>query len=130
MKLGTLRLIREDRPRSAAENMALDEVLFLTAMCPVFRSYRWVRPSVSIGYFTPWNEVAARFPGRDLVRRWTGGGIVEHGQDFTYSLVCPGNKNLPTTVEFYRVVHLAISNILQESGCPVEMVALSESVRA
>ena len=130
MKLEMLRLIQEDSPRSAAENMAVDEVLFLTAVCPVFRSYRWVRPSVSIGYFTPWDEVAARFPGRDLVRRWTGGGIVEHGQDFTYSLVCPTGEGFPTTTEFYRSVHLAIANILRTSGCPVEMAQLTEPIRS
>jgi lipoyl(octanoyl) transferase len=130
MKFEKLRLIQEESPRQAAENMAIDETLFLTAAYPVLRSYRWVRPSVSFGYFTPWSEVGLRFAGRDLVRRWTGGGIVEHGQDFTYSLICPGNKNLPTTIEFYRLVHLAISNILQENGCPVEMVLLSEPVRS
>jgi lipoyl(octanoyl) transferase len=130
MKLEMLRLIQEDSPRSAAENMAVDEVLFLTAVCPVFRSYRWVRPSVSIGYFTPWDEVAARFPGRDLVRRWTGGGIVEHGQDFTYSLVCPTGEGLPATTEFYRSVHLAIANILRKSGCPVEIAQLTEPIRS
>jgi lipoyl(octanoyl) transferase len=128
MKFEKLRLIQEESPRQAAENMAIDEILFLTAAYPVLRSYRWVRPSVSFGYFTPWSEVGLQFAGRDLVRRWTGGGIVEHGQDFTYSLICPGNKNLPTTIEFYRVVHLAISNILQENGSPVEMVSLSEPV--
>jgi lipoate-protein ligase A len=128
MKFEKLRLIQEESPRMAADNMAIDEALFLTAAYPVLRSYRWVRPSVSFGYFTPWSEVALRFAGRDLVRRWTGGGIVEHGQDFTYSLVCPGNKNLPTTIEFYRGVHLAISNILRKNGYPVEMVPLSEPV--
>ena len=130
MKFEKLRLIQEESPRLAAENMAIDETLFLTAAYPVLRSYRWVRPSVSFGYFTPWSEVVLRFAGRDLVRRWTGGGIVEHGQDFTYSLICPGNKSLPTTIEFYRLVHLAISNILQKNGCPVEMVPLSEPVRS
>jgi lipoyl(octanoyl) transferase len=130
MKFEKLRLIQEESPRQAAENMAIDETLFLTTAYPVLRSYRWVRPSVSFGYFTPWSDVGLRFAGRDLVRRWTGGGIVEHGQDFTYSLICPGNKSLPTTIEFYRVVHLAISNILQEKGFPVEMVPLSEPVRS
>jgi lipoate-protein ligase A len=130
MKLAMVHLIQEDNPRSAAENMAVDEVLFLTAVCPVFRSYRWARPSVSIGYFTAWDEVAARFPGRDLVRRWTGGGIVEHGQDFTYSLVCPTGEGFPTTTEFYRSVHLAIANILRTSGCPVEMAQLTEPIRS
>jgi lipoate-protein ligase A len=130
MKFQKLRLIQDEIPRPAAENMAIDETLFLRAEYPVLRAYRWVRPSVSFGYFTPWNEVVRRFAGRDLVRRWTGGGIVEHGQDFTYSLICPGNENLTTTIEVYRLVHLAISNILQENGRPVEMVRFSGSVRS
>jgi hypothetical protein len=28
------------------------EVLLFTADCPVFRSYSWIRPSFSCGYFT------------------------------------------------------------------------------
>jgi lipoyl(octanoyl) transferase len=130
MKLERLHLIREESPRSAAENMAVDETLFLTATCPVLRSYRWIRPSVSFGYFTPWTEVALLFAGRDLVRRWTGGGIVEHGQDFTYSLVCPSGKGLPPTIEFYRFVHLAIANILRKSGWPVQIAQLTDTVRS
>jgi lipoyl(octanoyl) transferase len=130
MKLEKLRLIREERPRSAAENMAIDETLFLTANCPVLRFYRWIRPAVSFGYFTSWKEVALRFSERDLVRRWTGGGIVEHGQDLTYSLVCPNSASLPTTIEFYRFVHLAIANILRKSGCPVEIAQLAEPTRS
>jgi lipoate-protein ligase A len=127
MKLKKLRLIQEVDPRSAAENMAIDETLFLTAACPVLRSYRWIRPSVSFGYFTAWQEVALPYAGRDLVRRWTGGGIVQHGRDFTYSLICPGRENLPRTIEFYRIVHFAIANILRSSGCPVEIAQSSES---
>jgi lipoyl(octanoyl) transferase len=130
MKLEKLRLIREERPRSAAENMAVDETLFLTANCPVLRFYRWIRPAVSFGYFTSWKEVALRFSERDLVRRWTGGGIVEHGQDLTYSLVCPNAASLPTTIGFYRFVHLAIANILRKSGCPVEIAQLTEPIQS
>ena len=130
MKLEKLRLIHQESPRSAAENMAVDEMLFLTAPGPVLRSYRWVRPAVSFGYFTPWKDVALRFAGRDLVRRWTGGGIVEHGQDFTYSLVCPGGECLPTTIELYRFVHLEIANILQKSGCSVEIAQFTEPNRS
>ena len=95
MKFDKLRLIQENEPRSAATNMAVDEVLFLTANEPVFRSYSWIRPSVSFGYFTPWKSVVKRYSERDLVRRWTGGGIVEHGEDFTYSLVLPAGEILP-----------------------------------
>jgi lipoyl(octanoyl) transferase len=128
MKLGKLRLIREENPRPAAVNMAVDETLFLTAECPVLRSYRWARPSVSFGYFIPWKEVVTRYPGRDLVRRWTGGGIVEHGQDFTYSLVYPRNEYLPSTIEFYQFVHLTVAEILRTSGFPTEIVRLTDPV--
>ncbi len=126
MKLEKLHLIQEECPRTAAENMAVDEALFLRAAFPMFRSYRWVRPAVSFGYFTPWAEVGAQFAERDLVRRWTGGGIVEHGQDFTYSLVCPVEERVPSTIEFYQFVHLAIANSLRECGSPVEMAQTAE----
>lgn len=128
MKLGILRLIREENPRPAAVNMAVDEMLLLTTECPVLRSYRWARPSVSFGYFTPWREVVARYPGWDLVRRWTGGGIVEHGHDFTYSLVYPSKERFPSTIEFYRYVHVIVSGILRTSGFPIEMVRLTDPI--
>lgn len=130
MKIEKLRLIQENEPRSAAENMAIDEMLLFTAICPVFRSYQWMRPSVSFGYFTPWKAVVSRYAERDLVRRWTGGGIVEHGEDFTYSLIFPSARNLPATGELYRFVHLAIGRLLRRSGCPVEMVFLPDPAQS
>jgi hypothetical protein len=54
MKFEKQRFIQENEPKEAAENRAVDEVLLFTADCPVFRSYSWIRPSVSCGYFTPW----------------------------------------------------------------------------
>jgi lipoate-protein ligase A len=128
MKFGRLRLIREANPRAAAVNMAVDEMLLMSTECAVLRSYRWARASVSFGYFTPWKEVVSRYCGRDLVRRWTGGGIVEHGEDFTYSLVYPRTEQLPSTLEFYRFVHFTISEILQTSGVPTEIVRLADPV--
>ena len=110
--------------------MAVDEALFLTADEPVFRSYRWIRPSISFGYFTPWKAVVPQYSGRDLVRRWTGGGIVEHGKDFTYSLVFPTGGILPVTGEFYMFVHQTIEKLLQKSGCPVEMALLPDQVQS
>src|SRR4029077_7549575 len=101
MKLASLHLFEDTEARGAAENMALDEALFLQATFPVMRSYAWIRPSVSFGYFTPWRSVIERFAERDAVRRWTGGGIVEHGNDFTYSVIFPG-ENSATSAELYR----------------------------
>jgi lipoyl(octanoyl) transferase len=130
MKFEKLRLIQEKDPRSAAENMAIDEMLLLTGDFPVFRSYRWIRPSVTFGYFIPWQAVVSQYTERDLVRRWTGGGIVEHGEDFTYSLVFPAGRKLLATGELYRFVHLAIENLLRKNGCPVEMALLADPVQS
>jgi lipoate-protein ligase A len=126
MKFEVLRLIQDRIPKIAAENMAIDEALFLTAESPVLRFYRWSRPSVSFGYFTAWSEVNQRFGQRDLVRRWTGGGIVEHGLDLTYSLVWPGGRQIPAATYFYRLVHDAIAKVFKETGFPVEVAQSSE----
>ncbi|MBV8417096.1 MAG: lipoate--protein ligase family protein [Verrucomicrobia bacterium] len=130
MKFEKLRFIHENEPKTAAENMAIDEALLSAADCPVFRSYSWVRRSVSFGYFIPWKVVVSQHAGWDLVRRWTGGGIVEHGEDFTYSLVFPPESGLPTTGELYRTVHLAIENLLKRDGRAVEMALIPDPVRS
>src|ERR1700682_6085261 len=73
--------------RSAALNMAIDEALLENVTEPTIRFYHWDHPALSFGYFGKFTEVAAYSTGRDLVRRWTGGGIVFHGRDLTYSIV-------------------------------------------
>jgi lipoate-protein ligase A len=60
---------------------------------PVFRLYRWPRPTLSLGWHQRrlephWRDLAAQ--GRiDLVRRPSGGRAVLHGGDLTYALVWP-----------------------------------------
>jgi lipoyl(octanoyl) transferase len=127
MKFSKLYLIDDLVPKAAAENMAIDEALFLTAEAPVLRIYRWSSPSVSFGYFTPWDDVVRTFHGRDLVRRWTGGGIVEHGTDLTYSLACPSGLGLPRTIDFYQLIHAAIATALRGVGYAVELAQSCES---
>ncbi len=78
-------------PRSAAMNMAIDEALLESARVPSVRFYRWQSPALSFGYFGRFADVADYADERDLVRRWTGGGIVFHGEDLTYSIVIPAN---------------------------------------
>ena len=56
---------------------------------PLLRVYRWERPAVSFGYFERWEPVREKYPEREAVRRWTGGGVVLHGEDFTYSMLIP-----------------------------------------
>ncbi len=74
--------------------MALDEAL-LEAMPrlghPVLRFYGWTELAASFGYFQRYSQVEQLTPLRPLVRRPTGGGIVPHDADWTYSLVFPPN---------------------------------------
>ncbi len=114
-------------PRNARLNMAVDEVLLGNlSETPLLRIYRWARPSVSFGYFTPWMSVVANYPQRDGVRRWTGGGVVEHGEDVTYSLLVPRSHPLTNgrAGESYRVIHAALQRALISLGW--EQTGLSE----
>ena len=90
--------------------MALDEAL-LEAMprlgTPVLRFYGWKQAAASFGYFQKHHEVERFTLLRPLVRRPTGGGLVPHDADWTYSLVFPKHHewySLPA-VESYRRVH-------------------------
>ena len=104
--------------RPAALNMAMDEALLETATTPAIRFYGWAQPSVSFGYFGKFQEAAEAGPDRDLVRRWTGGGIVLHGNDLTYSIIVPGTDGylIRSPLDLYSDVHSVIRKILVEDG--------------
>ena len=102
-------------PKPAALNMAVDEALLLSATAPILRFYRWSRPSLSFGYFGRHAEVANQAAQRDLVRRWTGGGIVLHGNDLTYSILVPRThlSFIRSSLEVYGAVHEAMRRALE-----------------
>lgn len=114
LPLRQLDVLEETEPRSAAVNMALDEALLEFASKPTLRFYRWLRPALSFGYFGRFSEVADEIPRRDVVRRWTGGGIVLHGADVTYSLIIPRPGLGPETSSrrVYSYVHTAVQQTL------------------
>jgi len=79
----------QDEKHSPAFNMAADEVLLETAGTrgrPLLRFYEWDRKAVSLGYV---QSLSAAPEGYAVVRRPTGGGVVYHDYDFTYSVVFP-----------------------------------------
>jgi len=93
-----------------AFNMALDEALLhATAGLgkPVLRFYGWTEPAATFGYFQKYSEVAATTLLRPLIRRPTGGGIVPHDADWTYSLAFPPDHGWYAlkAIESYRRVH-------------------------
>jgi lipoyl(octanoyl) transferase len=104
--------------RSGALNMAIDEALLENAAAPNLRFYRWRRLSLSFGYFGRYAEVADQSSQREIVRRWTGGGIVPHGNDLTYSVIVPASHPFcaRTSPEIYADLHDAIRHALEANG--------------
>jgi lipoate-protein ligase A len=112
-----LTVVYDQEPHAAALNMAIDEVLLRSARAPLLRIYRWAQPAVSFGYFGKLALVKESWPGRDLVRRWTGGGIVPHGEDVTYSVIVP--RDCPffrlSAAESYEYIHGAVAAALNST---------------
>jgi lipoyl(octanoyl) transferase len=114
----------DDCPHSAAMNMAIDEALLENATVPSIRFYRWHSPALSFGYFGRLSDVAGHVSARDLVRRWTGGGIVLHGDDLTYSIVIPASDAAfgESSVSMYEKIHHALRRVLTGKGLGAELV--------
>lgn len=78
-----------DSANSPAFNMAADEQLLLDSAArgrPLLRFYRWDCKAVSIGYVQAYSAAPDGFA---VVRRPTGGGVVYHDYDFTYTVIFP-----------------------------------------
>ncbi len=79
---------------NGAMNMAIDEALLTLEkekeLPPALRVYRFVPPTLSIGYFQSMNREVdverCKEKGYDFVRRPTGGRAVLHDKELTYSV--------------------------------------------
>jgi lipoyl(octanoyl) transferase len=122
--LGELHVYDDLEPKPAALNMAVDEALLIEAAAPILRFYRWRQPSLSFGYFGLYAEAVRQSDQREIVRRWTGGGIVPHGDDLTYSVIIP--KAHPffakSSLEVYAAVHEAIRRALESNNIEAALV--------
>jgi lipoyl(octanoyl) transferase len=112
------------RIAGAAENMAIDFLLlqrYPNAHAPRFRHYGWRAPAFTFGYAQKIAFVRSQLPADevfDLCRRPTGGGIVDHRSDWTYTLVIPRGHPLEElrATESYRAVHEALAQSLRTQG--------------
>jgi lipoyl(octanoyl) transferase len=115
------------RTAGAAENMALDFLLLQRYPQPAvrFRHYDWRRPAFTFGYSQKIAFVRAQVMALagdpaavDLCRRPTGGGVVDHREDWTYALVIPRGhplEEVPAS-QSYRAVHEALAAALRRQG--------------
>src|SRR5438132_7175715 len=119
-------LLLESGAGNYAFNMALDEAL-LEAMprlgAPVLRFYGWDEPAASFGYFQKYETVERLTPLRPLVRRPTGGGLVPHDADWTYSLAFPPIDPWYRlkAIDSYRRLHQWIQAAFQKIGVSTEL---------
>jgi lipoate-protein ligase A len=109
-------------------NMARDEqLLYSEALRPAaLRLYGWSPPTISLGYFQRYDEVAALpedVRGLAVVRRPTGGGAILHDREVTYCLVIDDSLAAARTApaELYRLVHECWRAALREEWPAVEL---------
>jgi lipoate-protein ligase A len=110
----------------AAFNMALDEALLehvLRLGKPVLRFYGWTEPAATFGYFQKYADVEHTMLLRPLIRRPTGGGIVPHDADWTYSVAFPPGHEWHSlkAEESYRRVHKWIQSAFALLNAPTEL---------
>lgn len=109
-----------------AFNMALDETLLQLApelQRPVLRFYGWSQPAASFGYFQKIADIERATHLRPLVRRPTGGGLVPHDADWTYSVVIPPNHSWYglRAAESYERMHQWIQSAFTALGVATEL---------
>ena len=114
---------------AAAMNMAVDHALLRFAAPrgrPLLRLYTWQQPAVSYGYF---QKFPAALVGQyEIVRRPTGGGLVYHGNDTTYTVVIPPSHELYrlSTNAAYLAIHRAVAAALT---IPTELLTEAQAPR-
>lgn len=117
-------LIDDRVPLSGSLNMAVDHYLFHSlAKQPLtyLRFYRWERPTVSLGYTQDIRKVVdvrcCEGQGIDIVRRMTGGKLVLHHKEVTYSLCSSDSETFPSTLaDSYRLISEALMHGLEKMG--------------
>lgn len=115
-------LLWHREPLKGSWNMAVDDYLFRTLdQTPItyVRFYRWERPTVSLGYSQKVSRVVnlpyCQRNGVDIVRRLTGGKLVLHNKEVTYSVCSSDSKTFTSTLKgSYRRIARALMEGLQK----------------
>ena len=113
--------------------MAADEYLFAAAQrerATFLRFYRWERPTASLGYSQDAARAAdldfCRAKGIDIVRRMTGGKLVLHHRELTYSLASSDADVFTDTLrESYRRISLGLVRGLELMGLDARLAPAS-----
>jgi len=131
--------------------MAVDQLLMQQVkQRPLLRIYEWSEPTVTFGYFLPLSDALEAFPPTDstaqasegksdvyrgdrlndltYIRRWTGGGVVDHRIDLTYTLMIPRSHPIAVSrgAESYRLIHQALEKVFIQLGESARLTVVNE----
>ncbi|PIF04816.1 MAG: ligase [Arcobacter sp.] len=124
--------IISDKSLSAKENMAVDEALlssYKEGDYPVFRLYSWEN-SFTIGVSQQFNDypITALYNG-NYAKRVTGGGVLFHGHDLSYSLVIPTALLQGLNIkESYEKICTFILNFYKNLGLDAKYVKDNDTI--
>lgn len=98
-----------DKKLDGHHNMAFDQALFLAYQkdkIPTLRIYGWDKPYITLGCNQDAQVVLKHQNSIPFVKRITGGAVILHDDEVTYSLVCSrSDLDLPRSVkESYRII--------------------------
>lgn len=123
------RLTVEPEPLPGPRNMAVDERLFDLAASSGrthLRFYQWARPTASLGYSQDAPKVVdaayCAAHGVAIVRRMTGGKLVLHDREVTYSIASADVEIFTESLrESYRRISQALIRGLARLGVPARL---------
>jgi len=128
----------DPQPLPGSWNMAVDEFLFRQAQKnrgTYLRFYTWLRPTASLGcsqeVFRVVNLEECQKRGVDVVRRMTGGKMVLHHLEVTYSLSSSQTDLFTPTLEgSYRLISEALIKGLEIMGLKAALASTTAAAYA
>jgi lipoate---protein ligase len=110
---------------SAETHMGLDASLVTSLSSlkrPLLHLFEWQRPAITYGYFiSPEEHLQINQSDFDYARRPTGGGILFHFGDFSFSLAVPSSSFFFSNIEeSYQRLNAPLLEVLKEYFVPPE----------
>ncbi len=108
-------LVIDSGALSAKRQMQIDEELLENVDRPILRFYDWTDGAVTYGYFINPASWLKEVP-ENCGRRPTGGGLIFHEADFSFTLALPGSHPLVQlpVLDRYQIINKQVLKSIEE----------------